>query len=135
MIGGLLVARYVGLDSAHQGTEQALIRALGDLNTAKDRAGQADAQLVQFEAEEFLAKSGVLNAINAGITDITKLVGQGPDIPLTVEQLKPFVEGAVAQFGQAERTLDEAIPAFHEVNPAERGYLHDLGSVLCGTPC
>ena len=119
IVGGLLVARYVGLDSAQQGAEQVLNDARDRLRTAQARAAKAADNLVRFDADRFLGDSRVLNAINAGTTDVTELLTQGPPTPLTVEQLRPFLDDVAGEFIEAKAMLETTIPAFHDVAQAE----------------
>jgi hypothetical protein len=123
IVGGLLVARYVGLDSVQQGADQVLNDAMDRLKTARDRAGTAANKLLRFEASDFLGDSQVLNDIHAGITDLATLRVTGGYTPMSDEELQPFVDALVKEFATARSTLDATIPLFHEIpEPDKRTY-------------
>lgn len=119
IVGGLLVARFVGLDSAQQGADRVLADVRERLVTAQARATAAGDRLLRLQAQDFLEDAKVLNAIQAGTTDITKLRVEGWRTPLTDDVLQRFVDRLAEEFTQARAVLDDKIPAYHEIPNSE----------------
>lgn len=115
IVGGLLVARFVGLDSEQQGADRVLADARARLEIARKRATDAADELLRFEASDFVDDEDVLDAIQAGTTDMAALRAAGPSIDLTDDELQPFVHALAGEFINARTVLDGAIPARHEV--------------------
>lgn len=104
IIGGLLVARFVGLDSDQQSSRRVLSDAAARLASARRRAAEARGNLVAWEARSFLSSSRVLNAIGRGYSDLQLLRRLG-DCPLSDEELRPFVAEVADEFTQAREVL------------------------------
>ncbi len=89
IVGGLLVARFVSLDSEQQGAQRVL----------DDRS--------------------VMEAILGGVTDMTELRRQGDhQTRLTDEQLAPFVEGVRGELARAHQILEGVVPDSRDVEDA-----------------
>lgn len=119
IIGGLLVARYVGLDSEQQGADRVLAEARDRLEIARKRAQDAADRLFRFEASDFLDDNQVLNAIQTGTTKIAALRGVGSRTDLTDDQLQPLVDSLAEEFVQARTVLEEMVPAYRNVGKDE----------------
>jgi hypothetical protein len=66
IIGGLLIARFVGLDSDQRANRMARDAVDGRLTTARERATDAHNRLLWWQARDFLADGQVLRAIGKG---------------------------------------------------------------------
>jgi hypothetical protein len=73
IVGGLLVARFVGLDSDQQTSRKLLSDASERLTIARRRAEAATQNLLRWRAADFLDEEGVAGAIASGQTDIGEL--------------------------------------------------------------
>jgi hypothetical protein len=109
IIGGLLVARFVGLDSDERSNRKVLTEAAGRLASARRRAADARYNLHRWEARDFLTDSGVLSAISAGDTQLDRL-RQLADCSLSDQEITPFVAEVTAEFATARRVLDGCVP-------------------------
>lgn len=119
IVGGLLVARFVTLDSEQQGAQRILDDAEARLAVAKQRAQEDSEQLLRWDARDFLYDSEVLTAINEGVEEPDELRQRGDRTRLTDEELQPFVEDVRGELARAHQTLEEAIPA---VDPKYQAY-------------
>lgn len=107
IVGGLLVARFISLDSEQQGAQRNLDAALDELEVAKTRDSTASTALRNFEAEEFLSDSDVLDSIQSGTTRISTLRAlYGDEVPIEDEELAPYVHDAYNEFESARSSLD-----------------------------
>jgi hypothetical protein len=73
IVGGLLVARFVGLDSDQQTSRKLLADAEDRLTIATRRATLARQDLVRWRAEDFLDDSDVAAALASGQSDVSEL--------------------------------------------------------------
>ena len=73
IVGGLLVARFVGLDSDQQTSRKLLADASDRLAIARRRADAARQDLIRWRAQDFLDEEDVAGAIADGQTDIGEL--------------------------------------------------------------
>lgn len=103
IIGGLLVARFVSLDSDQKGTRKVLDEAADRLAAAHRRAAQARSNLNAWDADGFL-RGNVLDAIGEGITDLN-LLRRLDDCQLTDDELSPFVADVAEEFARARAEL------------------------------
>lgn len=110
IVGGLLVARFVGLDSEQQGVQRQVDDAEARLRIASERAEQAAGELHRYDAEDFLEDDGVLDALLSGETDLDELRRLGEPVPLTDDQLKPFVDDIRGQLRTAFDTINDTLP-------------------------
>lgn len=78
IIGGLLVARFVSLDSDQRGSRKVLADARGRLDAATERSKAAARDVVRFDAEAFFRADDVLARIERGLTTADVLMpGRG----------------------------------------------------------
>jgi hypothetical protein len=109
IIGGLLVARFVGLDTDENSNRRVLVDAAARLASARRRAADAHYNLLAWDARTFLNDSDVLGAISQGTSELEalrKLEG----CPLTDEELRPFIAEVVEEFSVARRALAGYVP-------------------------
>jgi hypothetical protein len=111
IVGGLLVARFVTLDSEQQGAERVLADAEARLTVARQREKEDTDQLVRWDARQFLYDRSILMAINEGVKDLAELRRRGDHTFLTDEKLEPFVEEISQELAYAHRVLEEVIPS------------------------
>jgi hypothetical protein len=104
IIGGLLVARFVGLDSDQQTTGRVLREADGRLNAARRRAEEDQEDLLRWDALDFLMQQDVLDAMAQGVSDLTVLKPLART-RLTDQKLQPFVASVMEEFGRAQALL------------------------------
>jgi hypothetical protein len=110
IIGGLLVARFVGLDTDERGNRRVLVDAAERLAAARRRAADARYNLLAWEARGFLNDSDVLDAIGQGISD-PEALRRLEDCPLSDQELRPFVAEVVEEFSVARQLLAGYVPA------------------------
>jgi hypothetical protein len=108
IVGGLLVARFVGLDSDQQTTRRVLLDADGRLRAASRRAAEARANLQRWDAWDFLMDRDVLNEIAGGVTDPAEL-NRLADCRLTEQELQPYLESVVEEFSTARGVLADRV--------------------------
>jgi hypothetical protein len=118
IVGGLLVARFVTLDSEQQGAQRVLEDAEARLALARQRAQQAAGDLLRWGVRHFLYSREVLTAINEGVEDLAELRKVGDSTRLTDEELQPFVDEVGRELAQAHEILEHAIP-----NPVDPKYV------------
>jgi hypothetical protein len=104
IVGGLLVARFVSLDSDQQTNRNVLTEAEQRLATAQRRQSEAWANLVSWYAWDFLADREVRGAIGQGITDLAEL-RKLEDCRLGDDDLALAVSEASAEFAAARAYL------------------------------
>jgi hypothetical protein len=73
IVGGLLVARFVGLDSDQQTSRKLLADASDRLTIARGRAEAARQDVIRWRARDFLDEQDVVEAIADDETDIGEL--------------------------------------------------------------
>jgi hypothetical protein len=117
IVGGLLVARFVTLDSEQQGAQRVLDDAEARLTVARQRAQEDSDQLLRRDARDFLWDRPVLMAINEGVEDLAELRRRGDRTRLTDEELQPFVEEVRRELAHARQILEEAVP--NPLDPTE----------------
>jgi hypothetical protein len=115
IIGGLLVARFVSLDSEQQGAQRILADAESRLAIARSRAEAASCDLLHQDARSFLNDWDVLVAICHGMTDLTGLRRRGDPTSLTDEELWPFVEEISEEMARARQMIEDRIPAAEDI--------------------
>jgi hypothetical protein len=110
IIGGLLVARFVGLDTEERSNARARADAFERLASARRRANDAHHNLLAWDARSFLNDRDVINAIAGGVSELEVLRGL-EDCPLSDDELRPFVAEVVEEFSLARRALADYVPA------------------------
>ena len=103
IVGGLLVARFVTLDSDQRGSRKILVDATERLRSARDRAGQAHADLLAWYARQFF-RGPVLDAASEGVSDPAVLMQLG-EWPLNEEELRPVAAEVADEFARARAAL------------------------------
>ena len=117
IIGGLLVARFVSLDSDQRGSRKVMSEARERLNSAQQRAKDARDSRVDWHAGLFF-QGPVLRAIGEGTSDPAELMRLNDDWPLTRQELQPYADDISEEFARARATLSErgsAIDQFYEL--------------------
>ena len=109
IVGGLLVARFVGLDTDERSNRRVLVDAAERLASACRRAGEAHHNLLAWEARSFLNDNKILNAIGQGISDLEAL-RRLEDCPLSDQELSPFVTEVSRGVSQARQVLADYVP-------------------------
>jgi hypothetical protein len=77
IVGGLLVARFVTLDSEQQGAQRILDDAEARLAVARQRSQEDSEQLLRWDARQLLNDREVLTAINEGTEELAELRRRG----------------------------------------------------------
>ncbi len=108
IVGGLLVARFVTIDSEQEGAQQLLDDARGRLDTARKRAKEVVGALYTWDVNDFF-EAKVIRAIGAGEHDVSALRDIGGGTRLTDEAIAYVVQEIVTEFDKARRILGELI--------------------------
>jgi len=95
IVGGLLVARLVGLDSEQQTSSKLLADASDRLAIARRRADTAREDLIRWRAQDFLDEEDVADAIAGGQTDADEL-RKLASTRLTHDELRIVISQAAA---------------------------------------
>ena len=106
IVGGLLVARFVALDSEQQGAQQLLDEAEGRLITAQQRAVEAREALQRWDVHDFFGPK-IIEAIGQGESDIRELRRIGRYTPVSDDDLAPVVRDIADEFDRARHQLRE----------------------------
>jgi hypothetical protein len=109
IIGGLLVARFVTLDSEQQGAQQLLDDAQSRLATAQSRADEASRRLHSRYVYDFF-ETKVIAAVGNGTNSARELMKIGPGTRLTDEEIREVVTELNKEFAVARVTLPKLIP-------------------------
>jgi hypothetical protein len=104
IVGGLLVARFVGLDSDQRTSRKVVGDAFERLAAARDRAAAAWRDLLAWDADDFFRSEVVLKAIDAGAAELGDLARLG-DWPHGEDDLRPFVAEVADEFLSARTVL------------------------------
>ena len=104
IVGGLLVARFVGLDSDQQTSRKLLADASDRLAIARRRAEAARQDLIRWRARDFLGEQDVVDAIVDGQTDIGELRKLAAT-RLTDDELRGVISQAAADIAALRRWL------------------------------
>jgi len=106
IVGGLLVARFVTIDTEQQGAQKLLDDAQGRLTTATRRAQEARENLRRWEINDFFELE-VVEAIGSGEREVRELRKIGHYTSLTDEDLTEVVQTVADEFDCARRVLRE----------------------------
>ncbi len=118
IIGGLLVARFVSLDSDQRGSRKIMSEARDRLDSARQRAKDARDSRLDWHARLFL-RGPVLEAISEGTSDPAELMRLDDDWPFTGQELQPYAADVADEFTRARTTLSEhgsAIDQFNDIH-------------------
>ena len=113
IVGGLLVARFVSLDSDERSNRKVLTDAAERLAFARRRADDARSNLLAWHARNFVNAPGVLTAIAEGDYDLAKLKRLA-DSRLTNAELRPVIAEVADEFTIARYALAGRVPASAE---------------------
>jgi len=102
IIGGLLVARFVGLDSDERTNRRVVMDAAARLGSARRRVREAHASLQYWQARDFLDAPKVVEAIGRGVSELDEL-RRFAKSPLSDSELQPFVSEVVDEFARVRR--------------------------------
>jgi hypothetical protein len=104
IIGGLLVARFVSLDSDQRGSRKVVTDARARLEAARDRSESATLDVVKHDAEAFFRDDGVLREIESGTTDADVLV-RGRLWEHSMASLQSYVSEVAEEFARARKAF------------------------------
>ena len=121
IVGGLLVARFIGLDSDQRQSRTALEAARGRLATARSRATQAHNKFIRWEARDFLDEGSVMSAIRDGVTDLDELRAVAA-CALNDDDLGQLVAQVAEDFDAARTAMADNPPTGDELSDAEGGW-------------
>jgi hypothetical protein len=132
IVGGLLVARFVTIDSEQQGAQQLLDDANNRLTTAQQREAEARDKLYQSDVRYFFDDK-VIEAIGEGERDISALREMGGSTSLTDQEVAEVTQTIAAEFESAQQVLDDvlsgiegAIPEWEEFKRSKCDQLPDI---------
>jgi hypothetical protein len=104
IIGGLLVARFVSLDSDQRGSRKVLADARGRLDAATERAKAAARDVVRFDAVALFGAGDVLAMIERGITTADALM-RGRGWEHDEADLESYASEVTEEFSRARTEL------------------------------
>lgn len=104
IVGGLLVARFVSLDSEQRGSRKVLADATERLESARRRAKDARADVLDWHARRFF-RGRMLDAVSKGTSDPAALMRVG-DWPFAENDLRPFAADLAREFARARTELN-----------------------------
>jgi len=117
IIGGLLVARFVSLDSDQRGSRKITSEARDRLDSARQRSKAARTSRLDWHAG-FFFRGAVLNVVSQGISDPTE----------QVQNLKadPGLAANKQQRGEVIRAVQRRMSALHGIHAAGHGRHNSL---------
>ena len=133
IVGGLLVARFVGLDSEQQGAQRLVDEAEERLELARRRAAEARLVVTRWEATDFLEDPRVLDAVMNGVTGLDQL-REVADCPVEDADLAPILVEVIEEFQAARAYFDAHPPAVTEELIHGLGRWHRARRSLPGLP-
>ena len=104
IVGGLLVARFVSIDSDQRTSRKVLADARDRLDAARQRAGAAWQAVLDWDADDFFWSGRVVEAIANGERAPRDLV-RHEDWEHSEEELQPYAELAVKEYHAALELL------------------------------
>lgn len=104
IVGGLLVARFVGLDADQQTNRRVLVTAAARLASARRRADDARQSLVRWDAVDFFSKPDVLDAISQGVSDPAE-IRRLEACYLDEQDLQQTITAVASEFARAREVL------------------------------
>ena len=110
IVGGLLVARFVTLDSEQEGAQRVLDDAVARHDVARARVEEARCNRLAFEVNLFF-NSDAVKAVNAGTMDATSLREVGGSASwLSDEEIEWHAAVVDDELAQADETLTMLLP-------------------------
>jgi hypothetical protein len=106
IVGGLLIARFVSLDSDQRGSRKTMDEARARLDSARQRARDARDNHLDWHAGLFF-RGPVLKALSKGISDPAVLMRLDVGWPFTEQELQPYAADVAGEFVRARATLAE----------------------------
>lgn len=104
IVGGLLVARFVSIDSDQQTSRQVLTDARERLNAARERAAGAWKEILDQDADDFFSSAEVIDAVTRGLTAPHDLM-RAADWYHSENDLRPYAEQVAAEYRSARDIL------------------------------
>lgn len=105
IIGGLLVARFVSLDSDQRASRKVLADAADRLAVARDRVRTAWQNVLRWEAYDFFESEGVVEAVvDEGVTSADELM-RIASWPYEAAELAPFAAEVADEAKRAREAL------------------------------
>jgi hypothetical protein len=104
IVGGLLVARFVGIDIDQRTSRKVVADARDRLQAARDRATDALRKILDWDAEDFFASPAVLQIVERGMTAPAELV-RANDWPHSEDDLQSYAAEVAGEFQAARNTL------------------------------
>ena len=109
IIGGLLVARFISLDSDQRSSRQILAAAGDRLEVAQDRARAAWRAILRWHAEGFFADPEIIEAVvDKGVVSPAELMRMA-SWPHDPDELAPFVTEVTEEAGRAREAITPRI--------------------------
>jgi hypothetical protein len=121
IVGGLLVARFVGLDSDQRANQRARDAAQARLDSARSRAEQAHNDRIWWEAWDFLFGYEVFHAIGEGVTDLAEL-RRLATCPVADHELLPLINETAREIDAARQAMADNPPAQDELTAHWDGF-------------
>jgi len=115
IVGGLLIARFVGLDSDQRASREIMDEVRGRLEAAQRRAQEAHLTRLDWHAGRFF-RGKVLDAVSRGAVEAATVIRLGDDWPFTEQELRPYVAEVAAEFATARAILGERGSSIDEFN-------------------
>jgi hypothetical protein len=104
IVGGLLVARFVTIDSDQRTSRKVLADARERLDAARDRESTARRAVLDWDANDFFRSSRVAEALGAGQTDPLALM-LAADWEHSDDDLRPYADQAAREYRAARDIL------------------------------
>jgi hypothetical protein len=113
IVGGLLVARFVTIDSDQQTSRKVLTDARERLDAARGRASAAWQAVLDWDADEFFWKGRIAKAVADGLTTPQHLM-RIADWDHSEDDLWPYVEQAAKEHQAAREILPSLVTQLGE---------------------
>ena len=108
IVGGLLVARFVTIDSDQQTSRKVLTDARERLDAARGRMSAAWEAVLDWEADDFFWSARIAKAIDDGVTAPQELM-RIKDWARSEDELRPYAEQAVREHRAARDILPSLV--------------------------
>lgn len=127
IVGGLLVARFVGMDSEQQGIAKAIGDAGARRDAARARREAAEQAVLDRDAFGFLGAAKVRSALIDGETNLSELRALAPEpCPAADADLTPYLRSALEELGAARRAVEGFdVPLAADTAAADASWVED----------